>query len=172
MNFVTYDWRGLRENPFSLIADEWMLISAGREKSWNTMTASWGGFGHLWNKDVAFVFIRPTRYTREFVEREPLFSLSFFEKEHRRALEICGSLSGRDRDKVKAAGLRPLRLSLPGGETVPSFEEARLVLACRKLYAEDLKPTSFIDPGIESNYPQKDYHRLYVASLEAAWIRG
>lgn len=160
--------RQLQDNPFSLIADDWMLVTAGDPSSWNTMTASWGGLGVLWNKNVAFSFIRPTRYTWSFMERFPRYTLSFFPPEHRKALEFCGSRSGRDGDKVAAAGLSPIDLN----HGAVSFAEARLVLQCRKLYAQDLAPESFVDAALDANYPKKDYHRLYVGEIEKLWIAG
>ena len=114
----------LTDNPFKLIGKDWMLITSGTTASFNTMTASWGGLGVLWEKKVAFCFIRPTRHTYEFVERSQYFTLSFFTERHRKALSFCGSHSGRDTDKIKGAGLTPAH----GGGFV-YFEEARLVMA-------------------------------------------
>jgi flavin reductase (DIM6/NTAB) family NADH-FMN oxidoreductase RutF len=169
--FLPFDWRRLGDNSFSLVANEWMLITAGPREDCNMMTASWGGFGHLWNRDVAFVFVRPTRHTFGYMEKNALFSLSFFGEDGRRALQVCGSSSGRDGDKTKAAGITSLTLE-KGGEGWTAYEEARLVLACRKVHAQDLDPKGFIDPGIAQNYPDHDWHRLYVGAIEAAWIKG
>ena len=85
-------------NPFTKIDKEWMLVTAGNAEKCNTMTASWGGLGVLWNKYVSFLFIRPQRYTMEFLEREDYYSLSFFGSSCREALSYCGSHSGRDGD--------------------------------------------------------------------------
>lgn len=108
MQFQEIDIREIKENAIRLIRDEWALITAGDQKKWNTMTVSWGGIGELWGKDVAMIFIRPQRYTYEFIEREDYFTMSFFEKEYKKALSLCGSKSGRDIDKAKEAGLTPL----------------------------------------------------------------
>lgn len=151
----------LNESAFRLIGKEWMLITAGNSDRWNTMTASWGAMGELWFKPVVFTFIRPQRYTLEFVEREPLFTLSFFDEAHRAALDFCGSHSGRDCDKAKETGLTPFEAE-PGAM---AFKEARLILVCRKLAVQDLNPDGFLDPGIEKNYPNKDYHRMFVGEV-------
>lgn len=156
----------LTDNPFKLIGKDWMLVTAGTPERFNTMTASWGGLGILWERPAAFVFIRPTRYTYEFVERSARFTLSFFEERYRPALQYCGSHSGRDADKIKEAGLTPVK-----GENIVYFEEARLVLACRKLYFQDIIPDRFLDPTIGSMYPKKDYHRQYVGEIETCLIR-
>lgn len=174
MSFIPCDWKSLDENVFSLISEDWMLITAsapgipGGNEGWNTMTASWGGLGHLWNRDVAFVFVRPTRHTFRFMEAAPGFTLSFFGEERRRALQVCGAISGRDHDKAAAAGITP-RAFGSAGRTWIAFEEARLVLACTTVHSQDLDPAGFIDPGIASNYKDKDWHRLYVGAIEAAW---
>lgn len=150
----------LTDNPFKLIGKDWMLITAGTPESFNTMTASWGGLGVLWERKAAFCFIRPTRYTFRFVEQSQSFTLSFFEEAHRKALLFCGSHSGRDRDKVREAGLTPVK----DGDWI-YFSQARLVLACRKLYFQDIEPVRFQDPAIDTLYPGKDYHRMYVGEI-------
>jgi flavin reductase (DIM6/NTAB) family NADH-FMN oxidoreductase RutF len=150
----------LTDNPFKLIGKDWMLITAGTPEKFNTMTASWGGLGVLWERKVAFCFIRPTRFTYEFVEESENFTLSFFEEQHRKAMAFIGSHSGRDTDKIKETGLTPVK---EGGFVY--FNEARLVLACRKLYFQDISPDRFLDPTINDMYPQKDYHRMYVGEI-------
>ncbi len=157
----------LGENVFDLIGKQWMLITAGDDKDVNTMTASWGGMGVLWGKNVCFIFVRPQRYTFGFLEKTEGFTLSFFEESHRKALELCGSKSGRDLDKIAAAGLTKAWC----GEQRPAFEEAKLVVACRKLYYQDLIPEQFLDPAIDKNYPRKDYHRMYVGAIEACYTK-
>ncbi len=158
----------LNENPFRLIGSDWMLITAGKMSSFNTMTASWGGFGVLWHKNVCYIFIRPTRFTYEFAEKGDAFTLSFFDESYRDALKICGSRSGRDTDKVSEAGLSPVET--PGGSV--SFNEARLIVECRKIYSQDIKPEFFLDPGIDKNYPNKDYHRMYVGEILSCHVKG
>ncbi len=156
----------LAENPFRLIGSDWMLITAGTQEKFNTMTASWGGLGVLWERKVAVCFVRPTRYTYEFLERSGTFTLSFFGAEHRKALQFCGSHSGRNTDKMKGAGLTPVF----DGAFV-HFDEARLVLACRKIYFQDIGPERFLDPRIEDMYPQKDYHRMYVGEIVKCLVK-
>lgn len=149
-------------NVFELIGDDWMLITAGPPDNYNTMTASWGGFGVLWNKEVCFCVIRPVRYTYEFMERSDVFTLSFFDHDYREALQLCGSKSGRDIDKAAATGLTPIPGSTPGTTT---FAQAHMVIECRKIYYQDLDPEHFLEPGIHNNYPQKDYHRMYIGEI-------
>ena len=118
-----------KEDVFNLIGKQWMLVTAGTAEKFNTMTASWGGLGWLWNKPVAFVFIRPERYTHDFIEASDRLTLSFYDEEHRNILQFCGTKSGRDTDKVTSTGLLPLPLD---SGTV-TFSQARLTLDCRKL---------------------------------------
>jgi flavin reductase (DIM6/NTAB) family NADH-FMN oxidoreductase RutF len=150
----------MRENVFNQIGRDWMLITAGRKGSFNTMTASWGGLGVLWNTNVSFIFVRPSRYTYEFIEREKYYSLSFFPDGNRRALQFCGSHSGRDTDKIASTGLTPVF-----DAQAPYFEQCRLSLICRKLYYQDIDASQFLDPAISGNYLKDDYHRVYVGEI-------
>lgn len=156
------DPQEITENPFKLILKDWMLVTAGTLDSFNTMTAGWGGLGTMWSKNCASIVIRPTRYTYEFLERNENFTLSFFGDEYKPALNLLGSKSGRDTDKVAESGLTPVAGILPA--TV-EFAEARMVMECRKIYFQDLDPANFLDPKIEDWYPEKDYHRLYIGEI-------
>jgi flavin reductase (DIM6/NTAB) family NADH-FMN oxidoreductase RutF len=154
-----------------------MLITAGDGADWNTMTASWGGLGVLWGRDVAFMFVRPSRHTFGFVNAASLFTLSFFDGPHRGALEFCGSKSGRDLDKAAGAGLNPVVFdgSLAEGRIAGSigFKEAREIIVCRKLYTHDFDPAAFLDAAIDPDcYPQKDYHRMFIGEIVTLLNRG
>ena len=152
----------VRESAPKIIGKDWMLITAGNDSSFNTMTASWGGLGQLWNKNVAFIFVRPQRYTFEFTEREGYFTLSFFAEEYRQALTICGTKSGRDGNKVAEAGLTPYALP----DSNMTFEQARMVIVCKKLYADFLNPKAFVDGSLVSEiYPTSDFHKMYVGEI-------
>jgi flavin reductase (DIM6/NTAB) family NADH-FMN oxidoreductase RutF len=159
----------LTDNPFDLLDRQWMLVTAGSTEAFNTMTASWGGFGILWNKPVAFVFIRPQRHTFRFAEEHSGFTLSFFAPQYRKALEFCGSKSGRDYDKPKATGLTPVSTPANG----IAFQEARLILDCQKLYADFIKAENFVERAIiDRVYPGNDFHRLYVAEIVGCYAVG
>jgi flavin reductase (DIM6/NTAB) family NADH-FMN oxidoreductase RutF len=160
--FVEIAPTALGDNAFQIIGRDAMLITAGTVDRFNTMTASWGGWGHLWNRDVTFCFVRPQRHTFSFMEQAEYYSLCFFAKEHQAVLDYCGSHSGRDVDKIAATGLTPV--AAPIGAIY--FAEARLVLVCRKLYAQDLTADSFIDRGIVGEaYAKADFHRMYVGEI-------
>lgn len=150
--------------PFETIGNDWMLITAGsgiERKKWNTMTASWGSFGIFWNKKTVTCVIRPTRHTFQFVESEDLVVFSFFDSSMKNVLHVCGSTSGSDTDKAKAAGITPVLLE----SGAIGFAEARLNLVCRKLFAQDIDPELFIDAELDKNYPNKDYHRMYICEI-------
>lgn len=151
----------LTENVFSLIADDWMLVTAGDVTSYNTMTASWGAMGELWNKKICICFVRPTRHTYAFMEQSDAFTLCFLTEEHRPILSYCGRVSGRDVDKMHIAGLTPLKSDT--GSVY--FKEARLVFDCRKIYTHDLDPSIFLTQEIHDCYPKKDYHRMYIGEI-------
>lgn len=150
------------ENPFKLIGSDWMLITAKKGDKTNMMTASWGGVGILWNKPVATIYVRPQRYTKEFIDNEEYFSLCVLPEEYRQILNYCGTKSGRDEDKIAET-----KLTIDESEKAPIFKEARLVLICKKMYAQDLTEQSFIDKSlVEKNYKAKDFHTMYIAEIE------
>lgn len=154
--------RHLKENAVKLINDDWALLSAGDENGWNTMTVSWGGIGEIWNKDVAFVFVRPQRYTKEFIDSKGRFTLSFFAGEKKKEMGLLGSLSGRDCDKAKEANVEPV---FSDGSVY--IDTAQYVLFCKVIYTDFIKPEGFADIQLDSkNYAQKDYHKVYIAEIE------
>lgn len=154
----------LMMNPFMKIGTQWMLVTSGNMDSWNTMTASWGGLGVIWNRNVSYVFVRYSRFTYEFMEKNSTFTLSFFPEKYRDALNYCGSHSGRDVDKAVETGLVPFSSS--AGSV--SFNQSELILVCKKLYAGSIDPEDFIDPTVQDNYKTKDYHKMYVGEIEKA----
>jgi flavin reductase (DIM6/NTAB) family NADH-FMN oxidoreductase RutF len=158
--FTTITVDELTLNPFKTICADWMLITAGMQGDYNTMTASWGSLGVIWNKPAATVYVRHTRYTFEFMERYSSFTLSFFGGNFRKALNFCGTKSGREFDKAAETGLTPVT----AGDST-AFAEASLVLVCRKMYYQDMDETHFIDEEIDTFYLNKDYHRIYIGEI-------
>ncbi len=157
----------LKKTSFEMIGKDWMLVTAGTKEKVNTMTASWGGLGVMWGKDVAFAVIRPQRYTKEFIDREDTLSLSFYGEEYRKALSLLGSVSGRDRDKIAECGLTAV---FDG--TTPYFAEAHTVLICRKKFAQPFAKESFLDPEIITKwYPDEDFHTLYILEIEKVFVK-
>jgi len=150
-------------SPFSLIGKEWMLITTeDREKESlaNAMTASWGGLGILWNTPVATIYVRPQRYTFDLIEKNDRVSLCFLGSEYKKALSLCGSKSGRDLDKIKESGLHTTSVN-----GTPVIEESKIIMICKKLYADDLKEEKFIDREHLSHY-NGDFHRFYILEIE------
>ena len=160
--FKKVNTEDIQENIFEIIGKEWFLISAGTPESFNTMTASWGAMGILWNKPVAISFVRPTRHTFNFMEESDVYTLSFLGSENKAIHKICGSKSGRDTDKIKETGLLPVKTE-NGSVT---YEQARLVVECKKIYFDDLKPVFFLPDNIDDEiYPNRDYHRIYYGEI-------
>jgi flavin reductase (DIM6/NTAB) family NADH-FMN oxidoreductase RutF len=154
-------------DPFTGIGERWFLLTAGGPDSWNTMTAGWGAMGFLWRRCVVFAYVRPGRHTFRFMESSGLFTLSFFDDDMKGALEYCGTTSGRDVDKAAATGLVPFE-PVPG---CTAFEQARAVIAARRIYTHDIDPSRMEDGSLEELYPSKDYHRMYVGEVLEALIR-
>lgn len=148
------------KSAFEMIGKDWMLLTAGNDESYNTMTASWGGLGVLWNKNVVFAFVRPQRFTFEFMNDSDYFSCSFFKEEFRNALAYCGKYSGRDVDKAKECNLTP-----EFSENAPYFEEADTVIICKKLYVQQMNENCIIDDSIKANYNGDDYHHVFVGEI-------
>lgn len=152
----------LNENAFKMIGSDWLLLTAKKGDKVNTMTASWGGVGVLWNKKVAYLFIRPQRYTKEFIDAADKMSISVLPNSFRDTLSYLGRVSGRDEDKIAKSGL-----TLKEKDNVPYFEEARLTFICKKLYMQSLEEDGFIDKSIiDRDYKNKDYHMMYVVEIE------
>ena len=167
MGYIVKAPEEIQGNVFSMIGSDWMLVTAGDNERYNTMTASWGGMGVLWGKPAAFVFIRPQRYTYTFLEKTDRFTLSFFGGGERDALALCGKVSGRDRDKISEAGLTPF--STNDGYT--SFKEASVILECNKLYADFIKEENMLDPALMGFYKERDFHKMYIAEITRGLIK-
>ncbi len=155
-------------NPFEKIGKQWMLITAGDENECNTMTASWGGVGIMWGKNVVTAYIRPQRYTKEFVDNNDEFTISFLPEEYRKALNVCGSVSGRDvEDKWKEAGLHPYYT-----DDTAAVEEAEMIFVCRKLYYQEMYPECFVVEECDTKwYPENDYHTMYIAEITKVLVK-
>lgn len=167
-NFTTMDSALLDENFIRAIGRDWMLVTAGDASACNTMTASWGFVGVMWGKPAAIVVLRPSRYTKEFVDRGERLTLSFFDEAFRKALNYCGTHSGRDGDKIAEAGLTVTRTDAG----TPALAEARLVLECRKMYVDELREGCFLDrEPVEKWYPLRDLHTFYILEIERAYVR-
>lgn len=151
-------------NPFSLIGKEWFLLTSGSVDNYNTMTASWGQLGIIWNKPVFTAFVRTSRKTFEFMEKNELFSASFFDEKHRNILNFCGSHSGRDCDKAKETGLVPFEI-----EGTTSFEQAKSVFVCRKLYVKDMEESDLVDKSLLKFYENDPYHKVFIGEILSAY---
>ncbi len=151
----------LEMNPFTKLAKEWALVTAGDKSKCNTMTVAGGGVGVIWGKNVVYIFIRDTRYTKEFIDNGEFFSLAFLDEKYREALKYCGAHSGREGDKFQAASLTPaFKLS------VPFPDEANLVLLCRKMANVPLPESTFTDKSLKDAwYADGDMHTMYVGEI-------
>lgn len=157
----------LNESVCKMIGDDWMLVTAARDGKVNTMTASWGGLGVMWGKNVAFIVIRPQRYTKEFIDAADTLSLTFYSSDRKKDLSYLGSVSGRDEDKISKVGYTVAY----EGDT-PYFEEAEKVMIVKKLYAQEYRPECFIDKEAEAKwYENKDYHTMYICEIEKVMVK-
>ena len=166
MELIAIPFEQFQTRIFQLWDYRWFLLTSGdfAKGHFNTMTVSWGSTGTMWNKPFFQVVVRPQRYTFPFMEQYETFTLSVLPVTYRKALNLLGTKSGRDGDKIREAGLTPVPASQV---TAPAFAEAELVIECKKMFWADFDPTHFIDPAIDRNYPRKDYHRQYFGEVLA-----
>ncbi|RDU23303.1 flavin reductase [Anaerosacchariphilus polymeriproducens] len=161
-NFKEIKPEELQSNPFEIIGKEWMLVTAQSGDKINTMTASWGGVGVMWGKNVVFVVIRPQRFTKEIVDSAETLSLSFFGNAYREKLNYLGTVSGRDENKIKNSDLTVATM-----DSTPYFEEAHTVIIGKKLFAQQYDSQAFLDKSLEKQwYPDNDYHIMYICEIE------
>ena len=152
----------IKENICDLLKNNWGLVTAGSSDKFNTMTVSWGSMGELWGKDSVTVYIRPQRYTEEFMNSNDHFTLSFYPLDKKQAIHgICGSKSGRDIDKVAETGLTPAFTE----DGIPYFAEAKLVLVCKKMYAQFLNAESIVDNDAVDKWYDNDFHKMYISEI-------
>ena len=163
------DYQNLQFNPMTMIGQEWMLITAGNMvRGVNTMTAAWGHLGSIWDLPgrkshlpTACIYVRPQRYTKEFVDREEFFTLSVFDDRWKKQLSYLGTASGRNENKIEKAGLTPVY-----EDDTTWFAEAKLVFVCRKLYQQEMWEECFVDQElVERNYPKRDFHTMYIGEI-------
>lgn len=160
-SFQPYPIDMLEMNPFTKIGKEWALVTAGSKKRVNTMTVSWGGVGVLWGKNVVYIFIRDSRFTKQFIDEGDFFSLSFLSEKYRDALQYCGSHTGKGKDKFKEAGLTPAFC-----HSIPFPDEANLTMLCRKMAAVPISESTFTDKDLMKKwYADGDMHTMYVGEI-------
>ena len=154
-------------NVMKMISQDWMLITAGNREKFNMMTASWGGFGILYNKPVAICFINPARYTYSVIEGSDTFTLTFYTEAYRDALQYCGTKSGRDEDKVKGSGLTPMETQ----NGAMAFSQAWMVVECRKMLSQSLSPDAIADPAEKAKRAAQPMHKMYIGEILNVWVK-
>ena len=163
MKLHPVDLDAFQPQIFRLFQKKTPLLTAGSREGCNTMTIGWGQLGTLWNKPVCTVYVRPERFTHQFVESSPYFTVSILPDEYKNALSFCGTKSGRDGDKFKASGLTPAFTE----EGAPYPAEAELVIVCRKLYTQKLQEDGTADHATVGPYYGKmgDWHQAYTGEV-------
>lgn len=146
---------------FEEIGKNGFLLASGNINHFNSMTVGWASIGYLWRMPMAFVYVRPQRYTFEFMEQYKYFSLNFFEPEYKSILQLFGTQSGRNFDKMNYTKIK----ALPYDNKTIYYHEAKLVFICKKVYYQDLKSELFIDKKHLNNYPLNDFHRIYYGEI-------
>ena len=150
--------------PFNAFSKEWALLTAGKSAAdYNTMTISWGGMGTLWGLPVATVYVKPCRYTHDFMEKYTHFTVSFFPEEYRGDLNLLGSRSGRDGDKVALTSLTP---KVDEEDGFVSFEQAKAVLCCHRIYRQDMDLAAVPAAAAARHYQSDAPHTIYIGEVK------
>lgn len=149
-----------QDNYFKSVGKDYALLTAGNEANFNTMTVAWATFGVVWGKNVITCYVRHSRYTYEFMEKNDYFTLSFYNSDFKSQLNYLGSHSGRNENKVKNVGFTPFVC-----ENCISFNEARVTFLCKKIYHQDLDDSQISNEIKERYYPRGDFHRFYVGEI-------
>ena len=131
--FLIKDINKLNINPFEYLGKKWAIVSAGDSNDCNGMTIAWGSMGVMWFKNVVNIVIRPQRYTKNFIDNNDYFSLSFFDENNRKELQYFGSVSGNsNKNKMKNSKLT----TLFDAETNTHYlKEAKLFIICKKVFS-------------------------------------
>ena len=158
------DIKEITDNTVKLFNDDWGVVTAGDGETFNPMTISWGGLGVLWGYPVATIYIRNTRYTYQFLEDGNYFTICVFDENYRETTQYWGTVSGRDEDKIQKSKLTPVKTDL--GNLY--FEEARLVIECEKIYADELSKDKILDEKAQGFYAE-DYHVMFVGKIINVW---
>ena len=140
----------------------WALVTAGTPEDFNTMTVSWGGLGTIWHKSVVTIYVKPIRYTHEYLDRNEYFTVSFYPEKYRQDLLLLGTKSGRDGNKVAETALMPV----PAGNSV-SFAQAEVTLVCRKIYRQELQRSTMPPDVVQSYYAEEEPHTMYIGEVVA-----
>lgn len=165
--FQPYPINSVEFNPFAQIGQCWAMITVGNKLQANCTTVSWGGVGVMWSKNVAFLFLQDSRYTKELIDENEFLSISFLSEQYKNAMKYCGSASGRNEDKFKNAGF-----TLAFRHSIPYIDEGNCVLLCKKLSATPISHESLLDPSLKEKwYSNGDYHTMYIVEIIEAMAR-
>ncbi|MFW6207475.1 MAG: flavin reductase family protein [Spirochaetota bacterium] len=145
---------------------EGLFLTTKNEKT-NTMIIGWGGINVYFRRPIFIVPVRLSRYTHELIEASTHFTVSVPRSgELTKAIEFCGSKSGRDYDKFAECNLTPV----PGRETdVPVVGECRLHYECQIIYKQHMQSDK-LNPNIDAEvYPNSVYHSFYFGQIVACY---
>jgi flavin reductase (DIM6/NTAB) family NADH-FMN oxidoreductase RutF len=164
----TIEPRELSLSPVRQLLDDWMLLTSGdfSAETFNAMTVAWGFIGAMWRRPVMITPVRSTRYTRQFMEQHDTWTLCAFPEAHREDLQLLGSRSGRDGNKIADTALTPIASTVAAA---PSWRQSILTIECRTIYYNDIEPQRMVDPSLDTLY-NNDYHRMYYGEILAVHV--
>lgn len=148
------------KDVLELFSKKWALVSAGKEGDYNTMTIGWGGLGTMWSRPVCSVYVKPIRYTYDYLEKYDYFTVSFYDESYKDDLMILGTKSGRDLDKVALTSLTPEFI-----EDSITFKEAVCTIVCKKIYYQDMIREPMLEEVVDKYYKEEEPHRMYIGEV-------
>ncbi|HPX32796.1 MAG TPA: flavin reductase family protein [Erysipelotrichaceae bacterium] len=147
-------------NPFEKFYQHWALVTAGKKDHFNTMTVAWGSMGTVWSRPIVTIYIKPCRYTYNFLNENDYFTVSFYDEKYKKDMSILGTKSGKDTDKIALTSLTPVEVN---GSM--SFEEANCTIVLKKIYYQDMDINQMPSAVVNRYYTEELPHRMYIGEV-------
>lgn len=170
--FDTIDVKNIKDDVFTLVGEDYGILTAGTPEKSNSMVTSWGGWGIVFGKPGVFHFLRSNRYTLELIREQQAYTVSFFDNEFKDDIMQFGMKSGRDSDKMKETKLTAVQT--PDGN--PAYKEAKIILECRLAEVTTVAPEDFYNDEdrkfvTDAHAETGDWHKLVLSQITKAWVR-
>jgi len=164
----------LTDNVFKLVGQDYTVITAGSDSLHNSMTASYGGWGQLFELPVTWCFLNASRYTLEVIKKEQTYTMSYFPERYKEQVLFFGSKSGRNSEKMKENILT--YVETPAGNI--TYKEARLIIECKLLSITETDPKdfysekgkTFVEKGMKDGNG-KEFHKLVFGEITNVWVK-
>lgn len=159
--FQPYPISEIELNPFTTMGKAGICVTTMNGDKVNAMVSTFAGFGRMWEKNVAFIFVRESRYSKEILDNSEFFSISFFDDNYTTALKYIKSVSGRVEDKIENSGLH-----INKHIDIPFIDESNFTALCSKIACFPVDDNAFIKNILKDRYYKDgDFHQIYVGEI-------